>query len=114
MHETAIAESLAGRVEAIARERGLKRVTAVGVRVGMLRAVVDSTLTAIYAELVRGTDLEDSRLEILPGRVRSRCPECGWETRSSRPVLSCARCGSGKMVVSGGRELLIEFLETEE
>jgi len=114
MHETTIARSLVERVEEIARRRQLMRVEVVGIRVGVLRAVVDSTLREIYRELVAGTDLEGSRLEIAPAAMLAHCRACGAESETTRPFRLCTRCGSRKMSFTRGQELFIDYLEAEE
>lgn len=111
MHEL----SLASAIAAVARDhaRG-RRVTRVEVRVGALRQVVPDALAFAFELVAEGTELAGAELALEHVPVRVTCLECGAESEPEAFPLLCAACGSARVEVCAGEELLVEALELED
>ncbi|HEY6067782.1 MAG TPA: hydrogenase maturation nickel metallochaperone HypA [Gaiellaceae bacterium] len=108
MHELALAKSIAAIAEAHGRGG---RVEKVEVKVGHLRQVSPSALAFGFELVVKGTDLEGAELAIEQVPVRIACRACGDETALVDLPLTCPACGSAKVDIAGGDELLVEAVE---
>ncbi len=115
MHEFSICQSLVEAVQAeLAKVRPPpRRLLKAGVAVGALRQVVPAYLVSAYEILARGTVLEGSTLEIRTVSPEYVCESCGLRSGFSAGPFECPGCGSGKGIVSGGRELYLDRIEVE-
>ena len=111
MHELSIAQAVIDIASAHAEGR---RVTAVEVKVGHLRAVVPAALQFAFMLAAEGTPVEGARLELEHVPVACRCRRCGRETEPDRWPLACAACGALDVEVIRGEELLVASLECED
>ncbi|MGD8605331.1 MAG: hydrogenase maturation nickel metallochaperone HypA, partial [Anaerolineales bacterium] len=64
MHELAIADSIFRTVLAEIDKNGYARVSAIGLRIGLLTDVVPEALTFGFEAIARGTSLEHTGLKI--------------------------------------------------
>jgi hydrogenase nickel incorporation protein HypA/HybF len=111
MHELSIAQAVIDIAAAHARGR---RVNAIEVRVGHLRAVVPAALEFAFALAAEGTPVEGARLEIEHVPAAGRCRRCGGETELDGWPLACGACGGLDVEVIRGEELLVASLECED
>ncbi len=111
MHELSIAQALMTIVEGHARGR---RVTAVEVKVGHLRQVVPSALEFAFELVAEGTPAQGARLALDEVPAAGRCRDCGARTDFEGFPLACGACGSSRVEITHGEELLVEALELEE
>jgi hydrogenase nickel incorporation protein HypA/HybF len=111
MHELSIAT---GVVETALRHAEGRRVTAVGVRVGRLRQVVPESLRFCFTIVARETACEGADLQLTELDTWLECRECRrtWSPRA--PSFRCPDCGSARVTVIGGEELLVDYIEVEE
>ncbi|GAB4366328.1 MAG: hydrogenase maturation nickel metallochaperone HypA [Deltaproteobacteria bacterium] len=113
MHEFGIAsEIVRGAVEE-ARRQGAGKVTAVTVRIGVLRGVEPESLRLFYEHLRRGTIASEAPLIIEEEPVEIDCKTCGTLPGESFR-LSCPSCGRDGIRVSGGDALRLASIEIEE
>jgi len=110
MHELSIADAV---VQIASRHARGRRVTRVELRVGHLRQVVPDALDFAFELVAEGTPVEGAELvmEEVPASVR--CEACGAESTLAAFPAACPACGSLKVEVTGGDELL-DALELEE
>ena len=113
MHELSLVASVFDLLEDKAREHGGARVTAVVLKVGVLSGVVPDLLESAFEAYKKGTLAESARLEIAAVPVRLRCPDCGGDTVREDADFSCAACGSRRVEIVEGRELVVERIELE-
>lgn len=113
MHELAIADSIVRTVTEEAEKGGFVRVTAVGVRIGALSAVVPEALQFGFEVIVKGTPLADTALHIEYLPTRARCNTCRKELEITESVFICPSCGSGDVSLTQGQELDIIYLDVE-
>ena len=113
MHELSLVASVFDVLEEKAREHGAARVTAVVLKVGVMSGVVPDLLESAFETFKKGTIAETARLEIVVVPVKLRCPDCGGETVREDTDFSCAACGSRRVEIVEGRELVVETIELE-
>lgn len=118
MHEVGIASSIleAGRAET-ARRPGA-RLTAIGVRVGVLSGVDVDALRFAFECLVADTAEQNVALTIEACPRVNHCEPCGHEFDSpaSAPFSEapCPRCQSRETRFVSGDQLDLKFIEVEE
>ena len=113
MHELSLIASVFDVLEEKAREHGAGRVTAVVLKVGVMSGVVPDLLESAFDIYKKGTIAETARLEIVVVPVKLRCPDCGGEAVREETDFSCAGCGSRRVEIVEGRELVVERIELE-
>lgn len=112
MHELGIATEIVEAAVTEAEKHGAKAITAVTVRVGVLRGIVPDSLRMLFDFAVKGTLAEGAALAIEEEPVLVACRECG-ETPASALALSCPACGREGVVVRGGDSLRIVSIDIE-
>lgn len=118
MHEVGIANSIleAGRAET-ARRPGA-RLTAIGVRVGVLSGVDVDALRFAFECLVADTDDQSVAFTVESCPRVNRCEQCGheFESPASAPFTDapCPRCQSQETRFVSGDQLDLKFIEVEE
>ena len=113
MHEFAIAAEL---VDAAVREAGARdarRITSLVCRVGLMRQVVAEMLVEAFRMASAGTLAEGARLEVETVAPATACLDCGWSGRTSEWTCRCPKCGSVRIRLEGGDELLLMSMELE-
>lgn len=109
MHEASMVRRLIEMVASEAERSGGEEVSVVRVEVGALSGVEPMLVQLAYDQLIPGSRLSGSRLEIEVVPLRARCEQCGvFEVPQFH--FSCPRCGSPRTVVVSGEELrLVSF-----
>jgi hydrogenase nickel incorporation protein HypA/HybF len=113
VHELSLVASLFEVLEEKAREHGAKRVTGVVLKVGVMSGVVPDLLESAFESYKKGTLAESARLAITIVPVKVRCPDCGGEAVREEADFSCAGCGSRRVEIVEGRDLVVEKIELE-
>lgn len=113
MHELSLVASVFEVLEEKAREHGAARVTKVVLDVGIMSGAVPDLLESAFDAYKKGTLAAGARLEIVVVPVKVRCPDCGGEAVREDADFSCACCGSRRVEIVEGRELVIEKIELE-
>jgi hydrogenase nickel incorporation protein HypA/HybF len=113
VHELSLVASVFEVLEDEARKHDARRVTRVTLRVGAMAGIVPELLESAFETYQKGTIAETARLEIVVVPVRLRCPDCGGEAVREDTDFSCARCGSRRVEIIEGRDLVVERVELE-
>lgn len=111
MHEYALAEAIARRVEAEAQRVGACRVTALDVEIGALARVEPEALAWWLREELGAAAGADTRIRVRTAPLVIGCGRCGyrWALAKDDDLLPwpepsswyCARCGSDEVTVDG-------------
>ncbi len=109
MHELAIADAV---VTTALEQAADRRVARVAMRIGHLRQVVPAALQFSFALVARDTRAEGASLEIEEVPAAVQCARCGESTHPTAFPLACMACGNLSVLVTGGDEMLIEWIET--
>lgn len=110
MHELGMCESIVAAVE---RQAAGRRVTEVRVRVGRLLRVHEPALDQCFELVAQGTVAEGARIVMIELPVVTRCADCGHEHEGDELALDCPACGSARLDVAGGEELVLESIRVE-
>lgn len=114
MHEFSIAEGIVASIVPIAQERKALRITNVRLRIGTMSDIVQDALDFAWEvvceenPLLAGCTLDIDYIE--PHFV---CMDCGAEYDADRLHPRCPDCGSGKTLLTKGRELEIASFNIE-
>jgi hydrogenase nickel incorporation protein HypA/HybF len=112
LHELAICQALAARLEALECPRGTV-VSRVRISVGALSGVDPALLAHAYPFACAGGVAEGSRLDIEQPPVRVRCRGCGSESAVPPNRLLCGACGDWRTELVSGNELLLLAVDFE-
>ena len=113
MHELSIASSIFDTVMSEATERKLQSVSAIGLRIGALTAIVPDALIFGFESLSKDTLLEKTELRIRSISVKGTCNSCQKDFEVHEFVFVCPACYSVDIATYQGDELDIEYIEVE-
>jgi hydrogenase nickel incorporation protein HypA/HybF len=108
MHELGLCEDIVAAVE---RRADGRRVARARIRVGRLHHVHPEAFEQSFAVAAAGGPAEDAVAELVLVPVRAHCGSCGTDTEADELITSCAACGSVDIELTGGDELILEYLE---
>ena len=110
-----IVQALIEQVEAEVEKSGQSgRVVGLDLVVGRLSGVHVDSIRFAYEVLAPGSILEGSTLRISEPAAYSDCRACGAREPIEELSMYCPRCGSGEIVIDGGRDLLLQSIELEQ
>lgn len=111
MHELSIAQALVDEVQLImARERA-SEVVSVTVEIGTLSGVDHEALEFAFPLAVEGTGMADAHLVIRMTEAEVTCDECGQRSQPSLEAMRCQACGSERVRLTAGRDVVIRSVE---
>jgi len=113
MHELAITQSLFDIVLEYAAQAKARRVKSVYLVIGELTGVVSDSVQFYLELLGKDTIAAGMKAEIKMSPARAVCRQCGKEFTVKEMQWQCPGCGSEKLDVTGGKELLVESIEVE-
>ena len=114
MHERSLVKALIRQVEDLAREHPDSRVLSIRVRIGEFSGVEADLLAGAYDDLVPDTPLCGARLSIEKVPLEAVCEQCGNKFQIQRFHFVCGKCGSLRLTLHGGEELLLDSVTFEE
>ncbi len=114
MHERSLVRALLRQVQAVADEQAASRVVSIRVRVGEMSGVEPELLSTAYEELVQDTPLCGATLSMERVPLTATCDQCGNTFRIERFHFQCDQCGSLRLSLRGGEELLLESVTMEK
>jgi hydrogenase nickel incorporation protein HypA/HybF len=114
MHERSLVRALLRQVESLAAEHADSRVVSVRVRIGEFSGVEPELMVSAYEDLVETTSLRGAALLLERVPLEAECQQCGHRFPIRRYDFQCDRCGSLRLSLRGGEELLIDTVTFEE
>jgi hydrogenase nickel incorporation protein HypA/HybF len=112
VHEYSLVQSLVGRVEELARERGATAVHRVVVSVGELAGVDPELFRTAYDTFRAGTACAAAAMELSTIPARWACPACG-RSIDRGAALTCPSCDVPARLAPGGDEIRLQTVEME-
>jgi hydrogenase nickel incorporation protein HypA/HybF len=111
VHELALCQGLMAEVDRVARTQHASAVHCVRVAVGALSGVEPGLLERAFHIARAGTvaHLARLQLEVLPARVA--CDACDVQAEVPANRLLCPACGTWRVRLTGGEELLLTQVE---
>jgi hydrogenase nickel incorporation protein HypA/HybF len=113
VHELSLIASVFEVLEEEVRRHSAVRATRVVLKVGLLSGAVPELLESAFDAYKKGTIAAEARLETVRVPVRLRCPDCGGEAVREESDFACASCGSRRVEIVEGRELVVETVDLE-
>jgi hydrogenase nickel incorporation protein HypA/HybF len=114
MHERSLVKALLRQVEAIADQHSAGRVSSIHIRVGEFSGVEADLLSSAYDDLVHDSPLCGASLCVERVPLEATCEQCGKSFRVERFNFQCGNCGSLKLSIHGGEEMLLESVTLVE
>lgn len=114
MHELSIVEALIEQVDRELHRAGQNgRVVELNLAVGRLSGVNSGSLRFAFELLSPGSVVEGAQMNITEPKAACRCRDCGHTEPIEELLAQCPNCGSGNVVIEGGRELVLDSIELE-
>ncbi|MGB8657561.1 MAG: hydrogenase maturation nickel metallochaperone HypA [Candidatus Zixiibacteriota bacterium] len=114
MHEMAVAENIATIIEERLKDlRQKAEVKSIHLKIGRLTCVEPEALRLSFTVISKDTLLGNASLLIESIPVTGKCKDCEKEFRLEEMDFACPHCGSFRIDIKTGRELLIESFEIE-
>lgn len=110
MHELSLAGGVLKVVEDAAAREGFARVRRLTLESGALAGVEVRALRFALEALAPGTCLEGAELEILEPPAPAWCHACSSSVEVRSRLDDCPRCGSSRLLPTGGTELRVREL----
>jgi hydrogenase nickel incorporation protein HypA/HybF len=114
VHELAICESVLRQVLAVAEAHHARRVGRIRLTIGPLAGVEPHLLLHAFPLAAAGTLCAAATVEIETAAVRVECTICGASSDAKPNRLLCAACGSWRVALTGGDEMLLQSVELFE
>ena len=115
MHELSIVETLIEQAQKEADRAGQQgRIRRLELIIGRLSGVNCDSVRFAFDLLTPGTPLEDVQVLISRPKAVCQCRDCDARAEVDDLVLRCPECGSGEVLIEGGRELLLQSIEIED
>jgi len=115
MHEMSIVGALIDQVqEEVERCGGRGRVLRLELAIGRLSGVNVESFRFAFEMLSPQTLVEGAQMQNSQPKATCRCRACQMQTQIDELVAQCPGCGSSRIFIEGGRELLLQAIELEE
>ena len=83
----------------------------VNIRLSPFSHVAARSLQESFKELIKGENLKNVRLKILPLEVLLECKDCKRSTRITKRVFGCPFCNSADVNIQMDKEFFVESIE---
>jgi len=115
MHELPVTQGILSVALEAAQNNGGGRITAIDLVIGEMASIVDDSVQFYFDILSKDTLAQGAELRFRREPGIATCLDCQHKSNVRPPILPvCPECGSGKMVVSGGREFYVESIEVDD
>ena len=113
MHEMAIAKEIQDIVLEKLKEHGKRKVTRVGLIFGELTSVVPEALETAFSIASEGTAMQGAKIKCTIKKLKARCRKCGKVFRVKDFDYICPKCGTSRVEIIQGREMLVKSISME-
>ena len=113
MHELSITESILRTSLEEAKKQGAVKIRTIRLLLGPFSGVVPECIQTYLDMLAEGTIAEGARIEAETLPLKVRCRDCSKESEITRASIACPFCGSLRLQILSGNELLIDRLEVD-
>jgi hydrogenase nickel incorporation protein HypA/HybF len=113
VHELSICQGLMREVMRVAEAQRAERVLSITLEVGPLAGVEPALLESAFPLVAAGTCAAGARLLIERPALEVRCLGCGARSEVEVSSLLCRACGSWRVEVVAGEDLVLASLELE-
>ena len=114
MHERSLVKSLLRQVENLAAGHPGSHVRSIRVRIGEFSGVEPELLASAYSDLITATPFHGVALDMERVPLEGVCEQCGSRFQIERFNFQCGKCGSVRLTLRGGEEMLLDSVTLEE
>ncbi len=114
MHERSLVKALLRQVKGVAAEHPGSCVVSIRVCIGEFSGVEPELLASAYRDLITDTPLRGAALDVEQVPLEAVCEQCGRQFRVERFNFQCDVCGSMKLTIRGGEEMLLDSVTLKE
>lgn len=115
MHELSIVEAVLEQAEREIRRSGQEGpVRRIELSIGHLSGINCDSLRFAFDLLSPETVFAGAELHINQPAAVCRCRTCGASSEVTELALECPQCGSGEILIEGGRDMLLESIELDD
>jgi hydrogenase nickel incorporation protein HypA/HybF len=114
MHERSLVRQVLRQVTQLMVDHDCGHVRKVRLSVGEFSGVEPELLEFAFDEMVSDTPLQGAVLELETVPLEAQCDVCGNQFAVERFVFICPVCGSPRVSVVRGEQLMLESLVMEE
>lgn len=108
MHELGLVIDAVEMTERYAVENDVEQIQTLVLRIGEGFSAVPEMMQSVYRQAIKGTLLEDSRLEIEIVEAQAICAVCRGSFNPLREKGVCPFCGASRYEVISGKEFEIK------
>jgi len=114
MHEIGVVRSMCKTVTDYANENNIKEILEIVCQIGELSLVIPEYVEELYPKVVKGTELENTKLiiEIIPGLAE--CDDCDEIFNVVENEGYCPNCNSFEKTVLSGKDFCIKEIHVPE
>ena len=114
MHELAVTQGILSVALEAADRAGARRIDAIDLVIGDLASIVDDSVQFYFDILARGSPAEGAALRFRRVPADGTCLACSAQFIIGPTVMdACPVCGSGQVLITGGREFYVESIEVD-
>ncbi|MCX7001408.1 MAG: hydrogenase maturation nickel metallochaperone HypA [Candidatus Sumerlaeota bacterium] len=115
MHELGLARDLSEIIFRKASGNNLKKIRKIVLRLGEASGVDEAHLRHSFTDhIFPGTMAEGAELVFIYEPLKAACRKCNKEVQQAEEfLLSCPFCGSYDVVITHGKDILLETIEGE-
>lgn len=114
MHELSIVEALIDQTQREVERAGADgRVVRLELIIGRLSGVCCDSIRFAFELLAPGTLVEGAQVAITEPPATCHCCQCDARTEVEEITVKCPQCGSGEVVIEGGRDMILQSIELE-
>lgn len=113
MHELSLIQSIIETVEQDARLKGIKSITRLHIVAGEWAPVSHGALAFALENVVKGTMLELTQIDLTVREARESCTACKRDFKPQPPFYQCPECGKTAFPQAENRSVYIDFYEGE-
>lgn len=108
MHELSVCRALLQQVMEIAEEHRAEEISVIKLRIGPLSGIETELLRRSFPLVCHGTIAQNSALEIVSAPINLYCDRCDRQSEARNNQLQCRHCGSVKVQLLSGDEMVLE------
>lgn len=111
MHELSVCQALVAQLERVSATNGGGRVELVRLRVGPLSGIEPALLRHAFPLAAAGTVADGADLFIESSTLVVQCSGCGVQSEAAANRMLCGSCGSFRVRLISGDEMMLESVE---
>lgn len=111
MHELPITQQLLNLVLKEANKQKAKKVTSIHIKLGALSSFVDDSINFYWHQIAKDTIAQNAQIKITRTPTHLKCYQCSTTLIVKKPTDKCPQCGSQKIVILDGDELILDSLK---